>query len=379
MKYILISLAVLLIFSCGKKTENPIVISQLAFSMDTVIIDSKGEFLFLNWGLSTASVSHDGKVLYNLNIQEPSLETIDLDKLELLTMQVFDKEGPNGVENSGRGGIVYLGEDAIFFKGWPSPEIFSTKGKKSPALRNLNDIKIKVTDTGKNFMYEAVEPTDPHHVYGIINEFPGKNFEFGKLNLVDGTLKSYPITSWEKLEGFTITYDDGKRYDIIGPYIYVENINHQIVVSSNISSELYVYKPDLDSLHHFTYSYNLTKSEKAGNYPTEISDPKEFHNIFKRLNSEVSFHSPIWDNEKQQYYRIHYEFIFEDDFSEMYPKMLGAKVYLSIYDKDFNLIGEGQLPPFKDHPGFHFAKDGKIWMFENIEDEMGFVRFGIIP
>jgi len=372
-------IALTLFVACNPSTESKKDFTPLTFSMDTVIIDSKGEFLFLNWGLSTATVSNDGKVLYNLNIQEPSLEAIDLDKLELLSMQVFDKEGPNGIENKGRGGIVYLGEDTIFFKGWPSPEIFNTKGQKLAALRNFTDIKTKVTDKGKNFMYEAVIPTDPHHVYGIVNEFPGKNFEFGRINLKDCTLKTYPLPTWGKFDDFTITYDDGQTYHIFGPYIYVENINRHIIVSSNFSSELFVYKSDSDSLHHLTYSYNLTKSEKAGGYPTEISDPKEYHNIFKRLNSEVSFHSPIWDNEKQQYYRIHYENFYEDDFSEMYPKMLGAKVYLSIYDKEFNLIGEGKLPTFKDHPGFHFVKDGKIWMFKNIGDEMGFVRLSFMP
>ncbi|HSI78299.1 MAG TPA: DUF4221 family protein, partial [Lunatimonas sp.] len=139
--------------------------------------------------------------------------------------------------------------------------------------------------------------------------------------------------------------------------------------------ELYVYKPNSDSLHHFTYSYKLTKSEKTGSYPTEISDPKEFHNIFKGINSEASFLTPIWDHDRQQYYRIHYETIFSDDFSGMYPERLGADVYLSVYDKDFQLLDEVQLPQFQEIPGFHFAKDGKIWIFQNIDDEMGFIRF----
>jgi hypothetical protein len=61
--------------------------------------------------------------LYNMNIQEPSLESIDLDNLVLLGKQPFDKEGPNGVGNKGRGGIVHMVGDSILFKGWPSPEI----------------------------------------------------------------------------------------------------------------------------------------------------------------------------------------------------------------------------------------------------------------
>ncbi|MDN3687273.1 hypothetical protein [Cyclobacterium jeungdonense] len=46
-------------------------------------------------------------------------------------------------------------------------------------------------------------------------------------------------------------------------------------------------------------------------------------------------------------------------------------------DKDFNPISEGELPEINNYPPFHFAKDGKLWLFENIEDEMGFVRMDI--
>jgi hypothetical protein len=374
MKSLLLACSILFLLSCSEKRENQNEISQLTFSMDTVVIDSKGEFLFLNFGLRTACISKDGKILYNLNIQEPSLESIDLDNLVLLGKQPLDKEGPNGIGNKGRGGIVHMGGDSLLFKGWPSPEIFSSKGKKSKALQNLYPIKTKITDNGKDFMYEAVDPTEPDLVFGIINEFPGKNFEFGKINLQDSTLKTYPLPTWGKLDEFTITYDDGNTTDIWGPLIYVVNIQHQLIVSSNLSSELYVYNPYSDSLHHFTYSYNLTKSEKTGGYPTEISDPKEFHNIFKGIYGEVSFLPPIWDPERQHYYRIHYETLFEDDFSGMYPKQIGAKVYITVYDKDFQLKAESHLPQFDSIPGFHFAKDGKIWLFENLDDEMGFVR-----
>ncbi|HSI75439.1 MAG TPA: DUF4221 family protein, partial [Lunatimonas sp.] len=125
MKNIVPLMSVLLFLSCGGKVEKTVESSQLTFSMDTVIVDSKGKFLFLNWELTTACISKDGDVLYNFNIQDPSLETIDLNKIELTSIQPFDKEGPNGVGNKGRGGIVHLGDDRILFKGWPSPDIFT--------------------------------------------------------------------------------------------------------------------------------------------------------------------------------------------------------------------------------------------------------------
>ena len=376
MKHLLLAnVALTLVIACSSPEETEKDFNQLTFSMDTVMVDSKDELLFLQMNLRWSTVSPDETYFYNINYNQHVLEVIDLDNLELQSIQPFDKEGPNGVGNKGRGGIVHLGGDKILFKGWPSPDIFTTRGEKLPDLSGLYGIKAKATENGKDFMYEAVNVVDPQFVYGIVNENSVKNFEFGKLNLLDSSLQTYALPTWEKFDAFTITYDDGNTTDIWGPLIYVVNIQQQIIVSSNISSELYVYNPNSDSLHHFTYSYKLTKSEKTGSYPTEISDPKEFHNIFKSIYGDVSFLPPIWDPDQQQVYRIHYETLFEDDFSGMYPKGIGAKVYITVYDKDFQLKAEHQLPQFQDSPRFHFAKDGKIWIFQNIDDEMGFIRF----
>ncbi len=170
MKHELLAILSLTLFiACGSSKEREMEFSQITFSMDTVMVDAKGEFLFLGWGLSTACISKDGNVLYNFNIQEPSLESIDLNNLVLLEKQPFDKEGPDGVGNKGRGGIVHMGDDKILFKGWPSPVIFNIKGEKLMALQNLYPIKTKITENGKDFMYEAVDPAKLHEVYGIIN------------------------------------------------------------------------------------------------------------------------------------------------------------------------------------------------------------------
>jgi hypothetical protein len=58
-----------------------------------------------------------------------------------------------------------------------------------------------------------------------------------------------------------------------------------------------------------------------------------------------------------------------------------SNIYLTALDKDLNLLGEILVPqltkkpakPFSEKFPRHFAKDGKIWIYENINDEMGFV------
>ena len=59
--------------------------------------------------------------------------------------------------------------------------------------------------------------------------------------------------------------------------------------------------------------------------------------------------------------------------SESNQEEAKAKVYLTVFDKDLNQIGETSIPQLIKKPAKHFAKDGKIWIYENINDEMRFV------
>ncbi|WP_194976759.1 hypothetical protein [Aquiflexum lacus] len=43
-------------------------------------------------------------------------------------------------------------------------------------------------------------------------------------------------------------------------------------------------------------------------------------------------------------------------------------------DEDFNLLGESDLSHLGSVPTFAFVKDGKIWYYVNVDDELGFVR-----
>ncbi|WP_339879716.1 hypothetical protein [uncultured Algoriphagus sp.] len=42
-------------------------------------------------------------------------------------------------------------------------------------------------------------------------------------------------------------------------------------------------------------------------------------------------------------------------------------------DKDFNLLAEAGISELDKLPSTYFTKDGNIWMYENINDELAFV------
>ncbi|MCH7410942.1 DUF4221 domain-containing protein [Belliella sp. DSM 111904] len=80
-----ILLGIILLLSCSKPSNETLQFSDnVKLEIDTVLVDSQGEALFLNWNLQNASLSTDSKYLYNLNITETSLEKIDLDDLQFV-------------------------------------------------------------------------------------------------------------------------------------------------------------------------------------------------------------------------------------------------------------------------------------------------------
>ena len=48
------------------------------------------------------------------------------------------------------------------------------------------------------------------------------------------------------------------------------------------------------------------------------------------------------------------------------------RVFLFAYDKELNLIGEVELKELITQPEYPFFKDGKLWSYVNVEDELGF-------
>jgi hypothetical protein len=85
------------------------------------------------------------------------------------------------------------------------------------------------------------------------------------------------------------------------------------------------------------------------------------------LRQEINFLPPFWDEKSQHFYRFSYEELPAIDRSDAEIK---SNVYLTILDKDINQIGETEVPQLARSPGKHFARDGKIWIYRNLNDEM---------
>lgn len=124
-------LMLLVIVSCKgniNKTE-PDFFSNLEFSIETVIIDPGDEILFLKHQLLNSDMGKDGTYFYNFNVDDHTLEKINLDELRLEEKFPFEKEGPNGT-GPGIGMMRIIDESHVSITGMYQSSLFSMEGEK---------------------------------------------------------------------------------------------------------------------------------------------------------------------------------------------------------------------------------------------------------
>jgi hypothetical protein len=163
---------------------------------------------------------------------------------------------------------------------------------------------------------------------------------------------------------------------MIPPEKGITEVEGKLIISNSVFNTLIVYDMAKDSLYQVEYENKLTKSGKSGKYVTEVESEKDFYSAISTIGQEINFRNPIWDSKNQRYYRFSYESIPKANIQDEEEKQK-SRVYLTILDKDFKVLGETLVKELKHSPATHFVKDGKIWMYENVDDELGFIRIGI--
>jgi hypothetical protein len=148
--------------------------------------------------------------------------------------------------------------------------------------------------------------------------------------------------------------------------------NNKIILSNNLGSDLYILELDTEILIHKPIEHHSIPSRKSLKLSLVVESISQLHQRKRQLGEDINFTAPVWDELNQVYYRFAYFMKHKEVNGKQEPA--GAKVFLIALDKDFNLLSEAPLEAVKKIPGRHFVKDGKIWMFVNVEDEMGFVR-----
>ncbi|MDO6438907.1 DUF4221 family protein [Cyclobacterium sp. 1_MG-2023] len=370
-------------FACNhsKSTSVSDPLPSLEISLDTVMIDPGDEILFLKLGLALSALSDNKNYLFNLDPRKNSIEQINLNTLSFEKKFIFEKEGPNGVDGYILG-FSLINDEQLLFCTSQKISIFNWQAQKikSTNIINLGKVSNQLEDGEWPFITVSISP-EGNQFASLIFNYEEKTNALALINLDDETFRRLAVPTIEKAKKYEVTFKENGGGSGIVSTRYLKEGGGKILLGTSVSSEVYVLDKGSDTLRHLTFNSQLTPNEKKGTYPSEVGTLAELALFKRKIEEDINFKEPVWDEKKQVYYRLSYQLGFEDNFDQnenhVFPIPIGATVYLSVLDKNFNLIVEKKVPELSKNPSFHFAKDGKLWLFENIEDEMGFVRLDI--
>jgi len=371
-------LFLILLAFCGEsrsseKSESGNILENLTYSIDTVVVDPGEEIINLSTGLRLSDVSQDRSQMYIYSEEEAKLSVIDLDLLQLKGKIPFEKEGPNGVGNY-LWQISAISEGSLLIGTFQDAAIFDFKGQKLQDIR-LDKEDVKGIAESKELQNNNLRVSHDLERYYTL---PGSVFSMeNKMELavidrksLDGKLMTLPAL--EINLDFMLTLTSKEITNVQAEDIFLLDQNGRFYISSSATSDLYEYDPKADSLQLYSFPIQSIPRSKT-DFPGQrkLTDVDVWNAEIEKINTQIRYGPLLWDDSRQYFFRI-----ASIRKSNADPEIKAKNdVFLLAFDKDMNLLGETQLEELIVTPSYPFFKDGKLWSYVNVEDELGFAVF----
>lgn len=379
MKNHLIILLSVVLFACGgNETDNKTDFSNITFTMDTVVVDPGEEIINLKHGLWSSAMTENNEFLYLWNMDESTFNKVNLGELQLGGKIKFEKEGPDGV-GSYVSWLYMVDNDQVLIANFQDIGLFDISGKK---LKNFNLAKTSFENgalkEGENFNRRSILTKDGNIMYGMLGNWMDESWSLAKVDFKDRTLKRIELPGIDELPGYSVILKTGEMTAIVPSEKTIQKIGNRIILSNSAYNTLHILEMDTDSVHQVNYTPQLSATAKKGGYPKEVDSEKRLKEVMNEIYSEINFMPPIWDEGNKKFYRFSYETQPKEEmdgplFESAESKPI-SKIFLTIFDENFTFLGESLVSQLDHIPSFPFVKDGKIWYYVNVEDELGFVR-----
>jgi hypothetical protein len=372
MRYLKIFTFLWLLISCknGKvETEYP----PQSYSLDTVRINSTGENLDLTRSLFISDLGIEKDEIFLYNQFDHSVDEIDLQRLKFSKKYLFEKEGPNGTGEYFYNFNVLKGV-RFFIMSYEKSSVFDSDGGLEQRFDWVNIKDSSGTYFGEVPRSQVYVESDELKVYGIGYNNIKKEVYLDILSSEGNEVKRLNLNSKKSYVDLVLTIENTS--DFIDPQVYLRYENNLIQVSYEFSNEIIFLDPKEDYLRYINYNPKKTPSSVKSVNEISISSREQMQKEFQSFLEQVEYFPPVWDEINQQYLRLSSIRVFQDfvDDQSLLPKIKVVKNYLSVFDVEFNLVNEIEIPDLSYTRGLYFAKNGSLWVFINLNDEMGFVR-----
>ncbi len=364
MKKLAIIFLVSFCFSCGGSTQveegNDF---DFSYTIDTVMVDAGDELIFHQIGLSHSDLSNDQKQLFNFS-PKSELEVIDLDSLKLLHKIVTEKEGPLGtgwpyaIQFDQTGQMVFYGfEEVRFF----SSDLSSmTRYQLTPGA--LSGLEPEVLS--------AFNPkvADGEFLYSIYENYEQVPQGVATISFKDMRVKKVPLALASRIEPFTYSlFIQGRLSNRGSEPISLVLVDDLLILSTAYANEAFILDLQSDSVTVKTFHSELTADKKPIPTKTAAETINELEELRREGKKSVKFGGFYFDKTHRRFIR------FSQDLDREIGDSLVFKNVLTVFDENLNQLGETLVPvdPFSKK----FFKDGKLWSYVNVEDELGFAVF----
>jgi hypothetical protein len=365
MKKIYLVFAAALFFACS---ENPKDVSRsqslsLTFELDTVMVDAGEELIYLQRMLGASDMSMDGRWLYNFNIQDNLLEVIDLENLRLSHKIAFEREGPNGTGRVYK--LQHVDDQNFLMMDYNSLSHFSKEGDRT-FLVKFGDVSDGILESDEELDYDGVLDEKNKVFYSFYSKAWVQKKGIVKLNIETRSLERIPLSQFEDLDRFTVNVHNEHQMKINLTRLFISLHEDKVLISNTTENRLIVMDSVSDSITVFSFQSNLMPNFQKEITRKDVDTDAEFLEIVKSLDKEVMFGKWHYDPKSERFIRLTYQLEKEVDDKKEF------QVVLTVLDKQFRQIYEG-ITPLKSKQLSMFIREGKFYIFENIDDELGFV------
>jgi hypothetical protein len=368
-------LFLILLASCGEKgssekSESENILENLTYLVDTVAVDSGEEIINLNNGMLFSSLSPDHRHFYKYDITRMQLQEVDLDQLALIASYSFEREGPNGVERYGRT-ITPLSNGNFIFAGQKRIGEFSKSGELLLPFDYALDDLIDDTQSQGTMKSQFTFMEENQMGFFLETHFSYPRFNLISINFEEKNSKVIDLPEMDRTNDYRVVLEDDGFTINWAQVLTVQAIDLKIYITTPVHNGIYRYDPLEDNLDYIKFPLTLTATEKTIKIKNEVSSQGALNEQIEIMNSEVRFNELLWDDKSKRFFRLSTIQVP----SNSAGSNTKSEVYLSAFDSKLNLIGERFLEDLTTVPQRPFFKDGKLWSYVNVNDELGFVVF----
>jgi hypothetical protein len=373
MKKLAVLLFIPILFSCGEnsseKSGSGNILENLIFTVDTAVMDPGDQVVNLQFAPSLFGLSSDQKQYYFMHRNSGELSVFDLEEKKLIKKILFEKEGPNSIP-SFVSNFQLIDENTFLLTGFKVISTYDSVGKK---LANIPFDKEKfpdLTDEEGYSLHTGLKANERQELFFSLPSDPKSvlvSLAIWDNSSSQGRLVSLPEFGF--LTKFTLEFREGDNYSGAGfASLNLKVEKDRVLAFSSGTSSIYTYDLGFDSLSFKTFSPKLIPSQAATPEVSKFSTKESFDEGIKLAQAQIFFGDLLWDESRGIYFR--FASITKPDANPELPKR--SEVFLLAFDRELNLIGESKVEELPSQPSWPFFKDGKLWSYVNVADELGF-------